>query len=196
MAHFIADIPARLKIVRIASGYRTAKEFTEKFKIAPSTYSQHENKKRALSLENILSYAEIFKVDPVWLITGQGDPCGEFGRGELEEKILAEQERLGQTGELDTYAIPMISSDHRYSMINVEILKNILLQLLPIIKHISSENMEESLNFCFELYNRIIATNAEKEERTKIIMVCLESFLKGLGIRLTNEELKKVALIA
>ena len=195
MTHFIADIPKRLKIARVASGYKTARELTEKYAIPASTYSQHENGKRTLSLENIISYSELFKVDPTWLITGQGDPCGEYGSKELEEKILAEQERLGQTGELDAYAIPTISLEHKYSMVNTSVLKKILLQLLPVLKQIPEPNMEESLDFCFDLYNKIIVTNADGEERSRIIGVCLESFFKGLGIRITDELLRKVAFI-
>ena len=121
MTHFIADIPMRLKIARIASGYKTARELTEKYTIPASTYSQHENGKRTLSLENIVGYSELFKVDPTWLITGQGDPCGEYGSKELEEKILTEQERLGQTGELSAYAIPTISLEHKYSRVNTSV---------------------------------------------------------------------------
>ena len=195
MTYFIADIPKRLKIARIASGFKTAKEFTEKYMIPASTYSQHENGKRTLSLENIISYSELFKVDPTWLITGQSDPCGEYGTKELEEQILAEQERWGQTGELDAYAIPIISLEHQYSTVNTHVLKKIILQLLPILKQIPESNMEESLDFCFDLYNKIIATNADEEERTRIISVCLESFFKGLGIRITDEFLMKVSFI-
>ena len=55
--------------------------------------------------------------------------------------------------------------------------------------------MEESLDFCFDLYNKIIATNADGEERSKIIDVCLESFFKGLGIRIADELLRNVAFI-
>lgn len=176
MTHFIADIPKRLKIVRIASGYKTARELIEKYAIPASTYSQHENGKRTLSLENIINYSDLFKIDPAWLITGQGDPCKEHECRELEDKILAEQERMGQTGELDAYAIPAISLEHKYSMVNTPVLKKILLQLLPALKQIPETKIEESLDFCFDLYNKIIVTNADGEERARIIGVCLDSF--------------------
>ena len=102
---------------------------------------------------------------------------------------------MGQTGELSAYAIPTISLEHKYSMVNTSVLKKILLQLLPILKQIPETNMEESLDFCFDLYNKIIATNADGEERSKIIDVCLESFFKGLGIRIADELLRNVAFI-
>lgn len=148
---------------------------------------------KTLSLENIVSYSELFGIDPSWLITGQGDPCTEYGCKALEEKILAEQERCGQTGELDAYAIPTISFEQKYSMVNISVLKKILLQMLPILKQTPEANMEESLDFGFDLYNKIIVTNADGDERAKIIGVCLESFSKGLGIRITDELLKNVA---
>ena len=53
MTSFLQDIPKRLKIVRIAAGYHSAKKFIDASGIPASTYSQHESGSRALTLENV-----------------------------------------------------------------------------------------------------------------------------------------------
>ena len=191
---FIKNISKRLKIARIASGYNTAREFTEKYSIPASTYSQHENGKRALSIENIINYAEVIKVDPSWLITGEGNPCGSYSDKQLEKIILEEQDRLESTGELDAMAIPLIDVENRYSSVNIHVFKKILEELLPLLKNTPDSKTEDAINFCFDLYNIIVATNVNGNERVKIVRICLESFFKGLGINVTEELLRNVAM--
>lgn len=192
--NFAEKISKRLKIARIASGYTTAKEFTNKFSIPSSTYSQHENGKRLLSIEHIMFYSDLIDLDPIWLITGQGGPCGKNRNLDLEEKIFLEQERLFNTGELDAESLPFITFEHKYSNVNVVLLKKILQELLPLLKGVPNSKIEDSINFCFDLYNRILATNAEGKERIKLIRICLESFFNGLGIRVTDEILRNIAI--
>ena len=87
MTNFAINVSKRLKIARVASGYHSAKEFTEKYAIPSSTYCQHENGNRALTLENVATYAQLLNVDPAWLITGRGSPCGENYVEDFEDKI-------------------------------------------------------------------------------------------------------------
>ncbi len=196
MNNFAINVAKRLRMVRIASGYCSAKEFTKKYSIPASTYSQHENGKRILSLENIIHYAELTSVDPAWLMTGHGNPCGDKpNRHGFEEKILAEQERLEKIGDLDTSAVPLISTDRTYSNVNIHILKNILNILLPLLKNVPDPKVEDVITFCFDLYNKIVATNADGAEREKLIKIGFESFFKGLGIRITDEFLANIAVV-
>lgn len=195
MTETTKNISIRLKISRIASGFKTAKDFTEKNSIATSTYCQHELGKRSLSIENLLNYAHITKVDPAWLLTGQGNPCGEYGDKELENKILIEQAKMENTGKLMANQIPQIELEQLYSRVNIAIFKRILQELLPLIKNIPDSKSEEVINFCFELYNRIISTNVEGEERAKFIRICLESFFNGLGLRIKDETLNNVSMV-
>ncbi|HCC3261897.1 helix-turn-helix transcriptional regulator [Legionella pneumophila serogroup 1] len=191
---FIDNIAKRLKIVRIASGYSTAKEFTTAFKIPASTYSQHENGKRALSLEHILFYAELLQINHVWLITGQGSPTGNERRISVEEKIYEEQEKLHASGEFDADEIPLISLDRQYSTVNTRLLKTIFQELLPLLKDVPKTRIEDVVIFCFELYNRVLTTNVNEQDKLKLIRSCLESFFNGLGIRVTDEILRNIAV--
>ena len=196
MTNFAINISKRLKMTRIASGYHSAKEFTEKYSIPSSTYCQHENGKRMLSIENIIHYAELTDVDPAWLMTGKGNPCGEkLNQSDLEEKILIEQEKLEKIGELESSAIPLISIEKKYSNVNIHIFKRILNILLPLLKDIPDSKIEDVVNFCFDLYNRILATNADGADREKLIKIGFESFFKGLGMRITDEFLRNIAVV-
>lgn len=195
MSEIIKNISIRLKIARIACGYKTAKDFTEKHSISASTYCQHELGKRSLSIENLLNYATLTRVDPAWLLTGQGNPCGEYGDKDLENLILKEQMRLENTGKLVSNSIPQIALERLYSRVNITIFKKILQELLPLIKNIPESTSEEIIHFCFELYNRIISTNVEGEERAKFIRICLESFFSGLGLRIKDHTLGKISMI-
>ena len=190
------NVSIRLKMARIASGFHSAKEFTEKYSIPASTYSQHENGKRALSLENITHYADLTNVDAAWLITGRGNPCGEkFNQSGLEERILAEQERLENIGELDVSVIPLVSMERKFSNVNIHVFSKILNILLPLLKDIPDPKIEDVVDFCFDLYNKIIATNADGFEREKLIKIGFDSFFKGLNIRITDEFLRNIAVI-
>lgn len=196
MNELINDISKRLKISRIAAGYPTSKDFTEKHSIPSTTYWQHENGKRALTIENLFNYASIINIEPSWLLTGQGNPCSEFGDKDIEQKILEEQEKLGQCGEINASAIPTLSTDNKYSSINVIVFKKILQELIPLLKSLPTSKTEEVIDFCFELYNRIVATNVENKERTKLIKICLESFFSGLGLRVADETLENFSMIS
>lgn len=122
MSSLVDDVSKRLKIARKANGFKTAKEFSEKYSIPTSTYNQHEGGKRTLSIENLINYAYMLNIDPTWLLTGQGNPCENEVFSDIEQKILEEQDNLGKSGELDLSAIPIISSNKTYCNINVVLL--------------------------------------------------------------------------
>jgi hypothetical protein len=196
MNNFSKNVSKRLRIARLASGYNSAKEFTEKHSIPASTYSQHENGKRMLSVENIIHYSELTNVDPAWLMTGRGNPCGErLNQSDLEEKILAEQEKLEKTGAIDVIAVPLVSMEKKYSNVNIHIFKRILNVLLPLLKDIPDSKIEDVVDFCFDLYNRIVATNADGPDREKLIKIGFESFFKGMGIRITDEFIRNIVVV-
>ena len=195
MTFFLKDIPKRLKMVRIASGYRTAREFVRAHDIPVSTYSQHERGERTLTLENVAYYASLLNIDPSWLITGNGSPCAGFNDKELEVKILLAQEEMIKNGEREVVAVPIISVEHHYSMINSIVFGKTLEQLVPLLRLIPDSKVSDAVNFCFEVYNRIVATNAEGNDKIDLIKLCFESFIKGLGIRNTEDFLKNNAMV-
>ena len=183
MTDITQNIAVRLKIARIASGFKTSKDFAEKYAIALSTYCQHETGKRPLSIEQLFYYAGLTGVEPVWLLTGNGNPCSNPDNKKMEQTILQEQEKLGCSGELAANAIPLVSDQDRFSYVNMKLFKMIILDSIPHIKNISDTHISEAVDFCFELYNRIITLDAKDEERIKVIKIGLKSFFEGLGVR-------------
>lgn len=183
MTEITQNIALRLKIARIASGFKTSKDFAEMHAIALSTYCQHETGKRPLSIEQLFHYAELTGVESVWLLTGTGNPCSNPDNKQMEQTILLEQEKLGCSGELAANAVPLISDQDRFSYVNMKIFKNIILESTPLINEVAAEHIPDAVDFCFELYNRIITLDAKDEERIKVIKIGLKSFFDGLGMR-------------
>lgn len=83
----ISSVCERLKISRINSKYRSAREFANKNDIAESTYAQHESGKRALTLKNLLLYSKKLNVNPAWLLTGE-DPITIDDKTEKNSPII------------------------------------------------------------------------------------------------------------
>lgn len=191
---FIDNISKRLKIARFSCGYSTAKDFTEKFNIPASTYSQHENGKRSLSLENIMFYSDLLQINHIWLITGQGNPSKNDNPNEFVGKIYLEQEKLFASGGMEADEVELISLEKQYSTVNLRLLKTIFQELLPLLKHIPDKEIEDVVNFCFELYNKVLSVHADEKERLKLIRICLESFFNGLGIKITDKVLRNIAI--
>ena len=64
----------RLKTARMAAGFKSAKEFCDKYDIPSSTYSLHETGGRNLKPRIAEKYAELLGVNAAWLLTGSGSP--------------------------------------------------------------------------------------------------------------------------
>lgn len=190
----IQEIPKRLKVARIAAGYPSAKSFTTAYNIPSSTYSNHENGNRTLTIENIFYYSKLLNLNPAWLITGKDSPCGDVYNEQLEKKILEEQEILFKKNELSSTVIAVILETNKHSTIDTKLFKNVLIELVRLLKQIPNAQSNEAVSFCFEVYNRIVATNAEGNDRIDLIKLCFESFIKGLGIRNMEDFLKNNAM--
>lgn len=82
------DMPGRLKTARKLAQYETptdaAKVVKARLGIAESTYLGHENGGRGFR-HLVVKYAALFQVDPLWLLTGTGNPRGRS----IMDKIIA-----------------------------------------------------------------------------------------------------------
>lgn len=195
MTFILQDIPKRLKIARIAAGYRTARDFIRVHGIPVSTYSQHERGERVLTLENVGYYSNILNIDPAWLLTGKGNPCGHQANENLEKQIILAQEQMINTGELDATEIPIINSENNYATINVLVFRKILEQLIPLLRFIPDPKNSDAVDFCFEIYNRIITTNADENDRIMLIKFCFDSFFKGLEMGIKDDSPQSKAMV-
>ena len=135
----LEGIHKRLKLAREVAGYKTAKQFAKKFDIPLSTYSNHENDKRTISLEIAKRYADFLKIDLCWLLTGNNHKNSYVNKNNTDEKYLTQvdieeltevQERAGFKR---TYIDLSISPDLLAEII--EILNNKNAQLTPQLNH-------------------------------------------------------------
>ena len=72
-------------------------------------------------------------------------------------------------GELHAAATPLISEKNTYSNVNIPVFKKVLQELLPLLKDIPDSNINDVIDFCCDLYNKIIVTNAEGDDRIHLI---------------------------
>ena len=64
------EIADRLKQARIAAGYQTASEFSQKYALNPKVYVAHEEGKNALKASHAHAYARHLNVSLFWLMLG------------------------------------------------------------------------------------------------------------------------------
>lgn len=67
------QICARLKQIRFARGFATAKAFALKHGLKVSTYTLHEAGTRSMSFQIIEQYSALLNVNKHWLLTGDGE---------------------------------------------------------------------------------------------------------------------------
>ncbi len=71
----------RLTWARIQRNFDDATSAARELGMKPPTYLAHENGSRGFPVDRVLRYATFFRVDPNWLLTGNGDPkSGSLGR--------------------------------------------------------------------------------------------------------------------
>ncbi|MCC2666663.1 MAG: family transcriptional regulator [Gammaproteobacteria bacterium] len=80
------ELSKRLRAARKAAGFKSAKEFAKEYGVPVSTYSQHETGKRSISSDLIMNYSAYFKINPSWLLTGEGEPF--LVEGQKDKKAI------------------------------------------------------------------------------------------------------------
>lgn len=87
----------RLKFARLAAGFETATQFSEKFGIPQPTYANHETGKRGLRLSTAERYAGFLaNCDSAWLLTGRGMEPRPGGNVNVSRVIWGRPDVLGE----------------------------------------------------------------------------------------------------
>lgn len=122
------QIAQRLRRARIAAGYRTQTEFSDKNGISQSTYHTHESGTKGLKRDIAQTYARILRIRLAWLLTGEepmslGDrplePIGYQGvlvRGSVQAGMWKE---AAEWPEDEWFREPMPPEDPRYPGISL-----------------------------------------------------------------------------
>ena len=97
-------------------------------------------------------------------------------------------------GKIAAVKAPLIDPRQAISAIEFGLFRQILMTLIPLIKELNKPN-EEIIDFCFDIYNKIVTTNADSDLRKLLIHMCLQSYLKGLEAKKIDEIFGKVVNI-
>ena len=82
---YMSLIRDRLLDARLRAGFETASDAAARFGWNKFTYLSHENGNRNITIKKAREYAKAFKVDPTWLLTGEGDAGIELGPDQADE---------------------------------------------------------------------------------------------------------------
>lgn len=140
MSEIDQQVGKRLRTARIASGFRSARAFSQKHNIPESTYSQHENGKRSLSPKMLILYAQRLSVSPGWLLSGLDDNMSES--------------QAPTFGPISTGA----------AWVDIDLLTGIFSKTLPsLIEKNAYSDMRKVVDYCLALYNGMVAPATQKD---------------------------------
>lgn len=84
----IKFLPLRLKVARIARGYKTRMAFVNFSGIPLTTYRAHEIGSNELKASDVVRYAKLLDISFSWLLTGEGHALDHQANPDPEEKVV------------------------------------------------------------------------------------------------------------
>jgi hypothetical protein len=78
------SIPVRLKIARMARGYKNRSEFAQSCDAPVTTYRAHERGDYEVKASDIVRYTQALDISIPWLLTGAGHPLDHVPHPEPE----------------------------------------------------------------------------------------------------------------
>lgn len=168
-----STIPQRLRHARIKAGYRSARAFAFKHKIAYVTYSQHETGKRQLSPEVIFKYSRFLKISPGWLLTGDGEiDLHEYPRDSLKKAHNKQLEAREPSPANFDYSSPAVfeSSNNQQTYIDADLLGDIFTELNGVLKSLNTDMSDRhKIKICVELYQTVQTSHPEDNSKFDIL---------------------------
>lgn len=174
MTDFKTLLGSRLKAVRKAANFKSAKEFAEKHNIPATTYGQHEAGKRAIGVETLLHYCDALRVDPIWLLFGGKKP---YITEATQSSLLTVTEDAagqlptppGQFQMLDTDAV---------ATVDVKLYNKVIVAVFNT-KEILEISPMELIDFSMHVYNNVVATSADEAAKDNMIKLSVSSLIRG-----------------
>ena len=158
MTTLVENIGKRLQAARKAAGYRSATAFTSQHNIPLSTYSQHENGKRALGADMLMQYSQLLGVSPGWLLSGE-DASADLPMMTLD-------------------LLP-IQAD-AIATVDMTLFSQVLLRLVPVVAQYELRiSHQDIVEFALDVYNGVIITSAGKEDKLAMVDLSIASLKRG-----------------
>lgn len=166
----------RLKKVRLASGYRTASIFCETHHIPLSSYNMYETGRRVISPKIAKKYANILKINPQWLLNGDGAPYPDH---QPSEDVLTEKEFFKLINYSGNSKIPFIKSDTH--PINSQLYCKIFEAIIHVLsEHHCSLDVRHASQYATEIYQDILQSSEVYEEQLAMIHLAMTILKKNL----------------
>jgi transcriptional regulator with XRE-family HTH domain len=182
MNELVSNVGKRIRAARKAAGYRSATAFSKDKSIPLSTYSQHENGRRVLSIDILIQYADLFHVSAAWLLTGDGEPFDLHEnvqrRAVIDDELY--QMKPGSSDDVLPETISPIQTD--VGVIDMSLYKEVLLHIAPLFRDDSLDITErELIDFSIEVYNGIVITTAGEQDKLAMIDLSIASLKRGVA---------------
>lgn len=172
----IKTIGGRLKAARLALTDKQSLEIAKTLCVAPSTYSQHENGKRAPSLEMLMKYSAYYKISPAWLLTGNANITEPYCKTS-EEKIRKQLFIL----DLEDHSLLTPIHSIGNNLVNLELLLEVFMQLMQKFSMLNNHlSQKELTNFCLDIYNSLVNVDTSINNKKNMILLSIDSLNTGL----------------
>lgn len=163
---------ARIKAAMKAAGFKTAKEFCEKYDIPYLTFAQHTQGRRHPTSDFLKLYSEAFGVTAHWIETGEGSPLSN--QKKAKQVLKLSQKEIDKRLQINQLL---------HTALDTELLTEIIKQLLVennIMKAKDAELIAKGTAF---IYNDITTLKEEQETKFKMAKIAAQTFLRQTQIK-------------
>lgn len=165
-----SELLIRLKSCRVISGFKSARLFANAFSIPIKTYSQHESGIRKISIDILIEYASYFRIDPYWLLTGQGFPSETDELNDAICKYLYNNYNI-------KLSLPKLYLDKK-CQIDGKLITNVLLKLIDVVsKNSININCIDLVEFAYSVYNSLVDSSSDEQTKNNLIDLATKSLL-------------------
>lgn len=171
----------RLKTARVAAGFKSAREFYEKYKIPSSTYSLHETGRRNLKPRIAEKYAKLLGVNLSWLLTGHGKPYNNAHT--IEEQSLSREEFNALLKYQGNEEIKKSAAYKNEILNNVNpiLFSKIVAKITEVLNELGYQlDMTQLSKKAVEIYKDIISTNNEQETQLMMVDLSVTTFKRQI----------------
>ncbi len=152
----------RLKEARINAGYKSALSFAKKHNIPFTSYRNHENGHRGISIEQAIVYSKLLNIHPAWLMTG------EDYSGVTHKDLLSEED-------IEKVASHLASDKFDIDTELQKFLFETALSLSPYLK--SRLDKDYAIRLLIHTYKICITKNVSTDERLRVAKVSVEPLI-------------------
>lgn len=169
----------RLRMARIAAGFKSAKAFCAQYNIPASTYSLHETGGRSLKQATTQKYAELLNVSAEWLLTGTGHAYEDNDKINSHPISDAEFKQLLNYKGKEIAKTTNNTQNQQTTLVDATLFAKILLKLQHCCQHNQLPLTEQALTqTACELYADITQSSQDSAKQMIMIDLAITTFLR------------------